>query len=418
MRNVLLWIVSLIMVSALVSCAELPGAEVPESESEIQTEAMVESETGKESESEQETESGTEWTPIPLSEKIPWMSEVWPEWENYGFKNQSAIDSFAYWENWESGGWEDVPLSGIQPVGKVMYSTRRQLVYKHIMFFESVPPLDPYYGAVIGALEKGEPVYVEYVRYSNFRPEDGGCYVLGQDESSPVGSVVNGMVLYLSDTPPSNEDKEEIPLWQPKEPVKWEPKEWMEDIWPDWEKWVDWERFHSHSIAGLPSPGDMSFSYTLSWGHGKLMEAYYPENHFEDAEAWAWGVYLHMDPGELGEITYVQTERINRIMYATENQLVYYKIIAEPGCPLKEPYCGFVVGALEKGDAVRVVSVIENQKNPDDPVFYGIAYEPSLGTAPFMDSYIDPFAACFYEGNSGQTAFGFASKLSETPPTE
>ena len=125
-----------------------------------------------------------------------------------------------------------------------------------------------------------------------------------------------------------------------------------------------------------------------------------------------------MDPGELGEITYVQTERINRIMYATENQLVYYKIIAEPGCPLKEPYCGFVVGALEKGDAVRVVSVIENQKNPNDPVFYGIAYEPSLGTAPFMDSYIEPFAVCFYEGNSGQTAFGFASKLSETPPTE
>ena len=83
MRNVLLWIVSLIMVSALVSCAELPGAEVPESE--IQTEAMVESETGKESESEQETESGTEWAPIPMEDKLQWINEIWPEWETYAF---------------------------------------------------------------------------------------------------------------------------------------------------------------------------------------------------------------------------------------------------------------------------------------------------------------------------------------------
>ena len=70
MKKAFIWLLAFVMILIFVSCSELPGAEVTESESETQTEATLEGETEKETVGEQETESESEWTPIPLSEKI------------------------------------------------------------------------------------------------------------------------------------------------------------------------------------------------------------------------------------------------------------------------------------------------------------------------------------------------------------
>ncbi len=407
------------MVLIFVSCAELPAADVTENESETPTEAMVEGETEKESESEQETES--EWTPIPLSKKISWMNELWPGWnERVEYAEPDELEYYQSWCLW----WynEDDGMSGSKEVGKVMYSTRRQQVYELIYMPESAPILNPYCGPVINALEKGEPVYVEEILCSRWRPEDGVYYRIGKGESLQGQSVFEGYALYLSDTPPEEGTQEEIPTWGAKAPVRWEEKEWMNDIWPDWKKWVNWSLFHDelefYENGSKYFPDyyqGISFSLAVRWSYGELLRAYYPEWwDYESVDMWAYERQQKME--KLNSAAYIQTERIDRVMYATENQLVYHKIITASDQTLKEPYCGFVVGALEKGDAVRVVLVIENQKNPDDPVFYGIAYEPRLGTAPFMDSYIDPFIELLDGLDPELTAFGFASKLSTEKP--
>ena len=141
-----------------------------------------------------------------------------------------------------------------------------------------------------------------------------------------------------------------------------------------------------------------------------MLERFYPEEDY-------WEIFY---PERYEDAVMVQKEKTDVIMYATERQLVYAEIMPTVKGPLKAPYYGPVVGALEKGEPVRVVSVIENQQRPEDGEYYGIAIDLELGSTPFLAEYMDPFVERFGEDafGSNSAAYGYAVKLSPTPPSE
>ena len=361
-------------------------------------------------------------------EKCDLMFEMWPEWNWYSFDQEylnSDEESPAMIHGMKqlfypcdvqiAEGFERQILV-CENVNQVMYASKDQFVYSEKIENVLLPLQMPYCGKIAGFIEEGTPVYVTWSVCNTSRPQDGKFYfidgtvgdpflqeyiekVTGEDEQEDLQRAI-GIVFELSEEPAKGE-KDALEVTEKVWPAS---KSWMEEVWSNWQEAKCYE---GNKYSCLVKENDSSVLLPV---RDFLLGKYYPE---EDYRALFY-------PERYEDAVMVQKEKTDVIMYATERQLVYAEIMPTVKGPLKAPYYGPVVGALEKGEPVRVVSVIENQQRPEDGEYYGIAIDLELGSTPFLSEYMDPFVERFGADafGSNSAAYGYAVKLSSTPPGE
>jgi len=433
---------------------------VSKDKTEIQPEEAIEVESEEEE---------TETKPVVIEieskfDKHALMYKLWPEWDQYTYASNLFPENLnKYWDmngiikgtyypvdkdhghvmTSTMGTRIDTSHRFIESLDCVMYASKDQLVYGNITSTDFMPLQEPYYGQVVGALEKGEAVHVLCSFFLPYRPYDGIFYVIGDGEGNPfldayvglqpgfggygygmigvvpvagqsengkftltIGDIsysydakTVGIVKALSMTPPVDGHNEEVVYDGPEV----DKKSWMSDIWPEWEEYKVCEENQYFYVTGKEDP---------MYRH---MQDVFPQKFYPEEDYWE--IFY---PERYEEAVMVQKEKTDVIMYATERQLVYAEIMPTVKGPLKDPYYGPVVGALEKGEPVRVVSVIENQQRPEDGEYYGIAIDLEIGSTPFLSEYMDPFVERFGADafGSNSAAYGYAVKLSSTPPSE
>lgn len=383
-------------------------------------------------EQEQITERLTEESTANTEARNSSWKTVWEQYEEFSFpivdieclKNRYyPMERSHYHESSTAKTWRIA-----EEINAVMYAEEDQPTFSAFLgtalIDADVTPMQyPYVGVVAGELKAGTPVFVRCSIFNRHRPQDGVVYVIDHRMGTPFTEEYTyayvdenmegyqgyhdssdyayafGYALRLSDTEPEPNSKEYFhkevetsEVWHDEKML------WMKELWPDWEAFIQTD----YGFVGDAEEKIDIRQHTL--------EMFYPEEDY-------WEIFY---PERYEDAVMVQKEKTDVIMYATERQLVYAEIMPTVKGPLKDPYYGPVVGALEKGEPVRVVSVIENQQRPEDGEYYGIAIDLEIGSTPFLSEYMDPFVERFGADafGSNSAAYGYAVKLSPTPPSE
>lgn len=404
----------LLAIVMLASCGAESVIEPETEEMQTGTEPVI---------SEPESEEESEETGTVLDKS--WAEELWPGWKevSYPALKDDPDKMQAFLEEQGQTGKEPflLPLDNftLEAIGEldsipmpyyavgldlVMYASERQLVYQSL--FQSGNA--PYAGIPVGVLEKGEAVHVTYI---GSYPEDPTVYYFGIDESlgspfeddylailSEVRNEVTedgkeaivGFACSLTFVPPDYDaEKASEEAWANEGELydlynfSFETdKAWIDSFFPDWKDFA--------VIAG--QDGAYAVEEALIEKNPGLRPSH-PTS--EDAEAMAF-----LETG------------LDVMMYAAERQIVYRSIADYLKTPRMEPYCGIMVGALEKGEPVHVVAIGINRFRPQDGLIYYI--DDGIWTA-FLDGHIE---ALQDQPNVPKTAYGTALHLSFTPPED